>query len=186
MIEAVGWEYFDVFFRRCSELLRPHGLFLLQAIGVDDRAYAAEKSSRTFATELIFPGGCLPSLEVIQRCVVRNTDMRTVWLDDISASYALTLRHWRERFWPPRPSSSASATTSASAALGDVSGDLRGRLPRGADRRPPDPVREARMARRARAVRRRRRPSGSGRRRSDPVARQRLLPRLGVIDDRPR
>ena len=98
MIEAVGWEYFDVFFRRCSELLRPHGLFLLQAIGVDDRAYAAEKSSRTFATQLIFPGGCLPSLEVIQRCVARNTDMRTVWLDDISASYALTLRHWRERF----------------------------------------------------------------------------------------
>ena len=24
--------------------------------------------------------------------------MRTVWLEDISASYALTLRHWRERF----------------------------------------------------------------------------------------
>ena len=103
MIEAVGWEYFDLFFRRCSELLRPRGLFFLQAIGVDDRAYAAEKSSRTFATELIFPGGCLPSLEVIQRRVARHTDMRTVWLDDISASYALTLRHWRRRFIGAEP-----------------------------------------------------------------------------------
>ncbi len=98
MIEAVGWEYFDVFFRRCSELLHPRGLFFLQAIGFDDRAYEAEKATRSFASELIFPGGCLPSLEVIERCVARNTDMRTVWLDDISASYALTLRHWRERF----------------------------------------------------------------------------------------
>ena len=103
MIEAVGWEYFDVFFRRCSELLAPHGLFFLQAIGVDDRAYEAEKATRSFASELIFPGGCLPSLEVIQRCVARNTDMRTVWLEDISPSYALTLRHWRERFLDAEP-----------------------------------------------------------------------------------
>ena len=103
MIEAVGWEYFDLFFRRCSELLRPHGLFFLQAIAVDDRAYEAEKGSRTFATELIFPGGCLPSLEVIQRCVARHTNLRTVWLDDISPSYALTLRHWRERFLAAAP-----------------------------------------------------------------------------------
>ena len=98
MIEAVGWRYFDTFFRRCSELLEPHGLFFLQAIAVEDRAYEAEKRSRSFANELIFPGGCLPSLEVIQRCLAQVTDMRTVWLEDISPSYALTLRHWRERF----------------------------------------------------------------------------------------
>jgi cyclopropane-fatty-acyl-phospholipid synthase len=103
MIEAVGWQYFDTFFRRCSELLKPDGLFFLQAIAIDDRGYEAEKSSRSFATELIFPGGCLPSLEVIQRCVARNTDMRTVSVDDISASYALTLRHWRERFVAATP-----------------------------------------------------------------------------------
>ena len=36
MIEAVGWQYFDSFFRRCSELLEPDGLFFLQAI-VDRR-----------------------------------------------------------------------------------------------------------------------------------------------------
>ena len=98
MIEAVGWQYFDVFFRRCSELLEPHGLFFLQAIVVEDQAYAAEKRARSFANELIFPGGCLPSLEVIQRCLARDTDMRTVWLEDISPSYVLTLHHWRERF----------------------------------------------------------------------------------------
>ena len=45
MIEAVGWQYFDVFFRRCAELLRPSGLMLLQAITVEDRAYELEKAN---------------------------------------------------------------------------------------------------------------------------------------------
>jgi cyclopropane-fatty-acyl-phospholipid synthase len=98
MIEAVGWEYFDLFFRRCSELLEPDGLMLLQAICIDDRAYEAEKATRSFANQLIFPGGCLPSVEVIHRCLASQTDMRAVWMEDISASYALTLRTWRQRF----------------------------------------------------------------------------------------
>ncbi len=98
MIEAVGWEYFDTFFERCSALLAPHGLMFLQAIAIDDRAYEAEKSARSFSNTLIFPGGCLPSLGAIQRSVIRRTDMRPVWLDDIGPSYVLTLRHWRQRF----------------------------------------------------------------------------------------
>jgi cyclopropane-fatty-acyl-phospholipid synthase len=98
MIEAVGWQYFETFFGRCSALLEPHGLFFLQAIAVEDGAYEAEKTARSFANRLIFPGGCLPSLEAIQSCLARATDMRTVWLEDISPSYVLTLRHWRERF----------------------------------------------------------------------------------------
>ncbi len=98
MIEAVGWQYFGTYFRCCSELLEPHGLFFLQAIVVEDGAFEAEKRSRSFANELIFPGGCLPSLEVIQRDLASQTDFRTVWLDDISPSYVLTLRRWSERF----------------------------------------------------------------------------------------
>jgi cyclopropane-fatty-acyl-phospholipid synthase len=103
MIEAVGWEYFDRFFRRCSELLKPDGLMFLQAICIDDRAYEAEKSTRSFANQLIFPGGCLPSVERIHRCLASQTDMRDVWLADISPSYALTLRTWRERFTAAAP-----------------------------------------------------------------------------------
>ena len=98
MIEAVGWQYFELFFRRCSELLEPDGLFLLQAIVIDDRLYEIEKAARSFANTLIFPGGCLPSVEVIQRSVARQTDMSTVWLDEIGAHYARTLELWRERF----------------------------------------------------------------------------------------
>src|SRR5829696_1325456 len=98
MIEAVGRQYFDEFFRRCSELLEADGLFFLQAIVIDDRLYDAEKAARSFANTLIFPGGCLPSVEVIQRCIARETDMSTVWMEDIGAHYARTLELWRERF----------------------------------------------------------------------------------------
>jgi cyclopropane-fatty-acyl-phospholipid synthase len=98
MIEAVGWEWFDAYFRHCSRLLGPAGLFFLQSIVIADAAYEHEKRTRSFANQVIFPGGCLPSVESIQRSIARETDLRTVALEDISASYVLTLRAWRERF----------------------------------------------------------------------------------------
>jgi cyclopropane-fatty-acyl-phospholipid synthase len=98
MIEAVGWQYFDEYFRTCSRLLRPGGEMLLQAIVIGDDAYEAEKASRSFIRELVFPSGCLPSIRVIDDCLGRVTDMRRQQLDDLTPHYAETLRQWRERF----------------------------------------------------------------------------------------
>jgi cyclopropane-fatty-acyl-phospholipid synthase len=98
MIEAVGWQRIGTFFAQCSELLAPNGAMLLQAITIDDRAYEVEKASRSFANTYIFPGGCLPSLEVIARNVARRTDMQTVHLDDLTPHYVETLRRWRQNF----------------------------------------------------------------------------------------
>jgi len=44
---------------------------------------------------MIFPDGCLPSLEVISNCVAGQTDMRFIGLEDITAHYVPTLRAWR-------------------------------------------------------------------------------------------
>jgi cyclopropane-fatty-acyl-phospholipid synthase len=98
MIEAVGWQYFPTFFRRCSELVANDGVMLLQAIVIDDRAYQVEKAGKSFINTYIFPGGCLPSLEIISRSVARVTDFREIHLEDITAHYATTLECWRERF----------------------------------------------------------------------------------------
>jgi cyclopropane-fatty-acyl-phospholipid synthase len=98
MIEAVGWRGFGVFFAKCSELLAPGGAMLLQAITIDDRAYEVEKASRSFMNTYIFPGGCLPSLEVIARNVARRTDLQVAGLDDLTAHYVETLRRWRHNF----------------------------------------------------------------------------------------
>jgi cyclopropane-fatty-acyl-phospholipid synthase len=98
MIEAVGWRHYGAFFAKCSQLLAPHGAMLLQAITIDDRIYEAEKAARSFINTRIFPGGCLPSLEVIARSVARRTDMQQLDVEDITAHYVHTLRRWRENF----------------------------------------------------------------------------------------
>jgi cyclopropane-fatty-acyl-phospholipid synthase len=98
MIEAVGWRYFDTYFRRCAQLLNANGAMLLQAITIEHSAYEVEKDGRSFMKDLIFPGGCLPSLEVISRCVARTGALSTVDVEDFTPHYVRTLRCWRERF----------------------------------------------------------------------------------------
>jgi cyclopropane-fatty-acyl-phospholipid synthase len=98
MIEAVGWQDFPTYFRRCSRLLKPDGAMLLQAIVIDDDAYELEKASRSFISRYIFPGGCLPSVGEIRRCLEAETDLAETWLADIGLDYARTLAIWRERF----------------------------------------------------------------------------------------
>jgi cyclopropane-fatty-acyl-phospholipid synthase len=103
MVEAVGWVHLDTYFRVCSELLKPEGTMLLQAIVHPDSVFRVEKASTGFINTYIFPGGSLPSLAAIERSLARGTDLRTVHLDDITPHYARTLREWRERFlaaWP--------------------------------------------------------------------------------------
>jgi cyclopropane-fatty-acyl-phospholipid synthase len=39
MIEAVGKKYLPTFFKKCTSLLKPNGLMLLQSITIDDRRY---------------------------------------------------------------------------------------------------------------------------------------------------
>ncbi|MGV1049997.1 MAG: class I SAM-dependent methyltransferase [Solirubrobacterales bacterium] len=99
MIEAVGWQYFDEYFRRCDELLTDDGAMLLQAITIRDDIYEIEKAAKSFANTHVFPGGCLPSEGLISSCLNRVTSMRQVWIDDITAHYPPTLAAWRERFF---------------------------------------------------------------------------------------
>ena len=98
MIEAVGWRDFPTYFQKCSSLLKPEGSMLLQAITIDDDAYELEKASRSFISRYIFPGGCLPSMGEIGRCLGSFTDMTVAWKDEIRIDYARTLTEWRRRF----------------------------------------------------------------------------------------
>ncbi len=96
MIEAVGHQYYDAYFRKCSALLKPQGAMLLQAITIADQRYEAAKHSVDFIQRYIFPGSCIPSVAAITDAVARVTDMRLVDLKDIGPDYAMTLQRWRE------------------------------------------------------------------------------------------
>ncbi len=98
MIEAVGHKYYKTYFQKCSSLLKPEGLMLIQAITIADQRYMQAKKSVDFIQKYIFPGGCLPSNEVIAKNVSKHTDLQIVGLEDITSHYARTLREWRERF----------------------------------------------------------------------------------------
>ena len=98
MIEAVGHQYYDAYFRQCSALLKPHGLMALQAITIADWAYRQHVNTVDFIKRYIFPGGCLPSVTAITDAVARATDLRLVHLEDIGPHYVRTLQEWRRRF----------------------------------------------------------------------------------------
>ncbi|MGC9221171.1 MAG: class I SAM-dependent methyltransferase [Solirubrobacteraceae bacterium] len=103
MIEAVGWQNIGRFLGACSSFLTAGGAMLLQAITIDDRAYQVEKASRSFIKRYIFPGGTLPSVQVLTGALARRTDMQTMGVTDLTAHYVTTLQHWRRRFlanWP--------------------------------------------------------------------------------------
>ena len=97
MIEAVGHDHFDMFFRCCGERLKPEGMMLLQAITIADHRYEAARRSVDFIKRYIFPGCCIPSVAAMSASVARATDLRLFHLEDIGPHYALTLRAWRER-----------------------------------------------------------------------------------------
>ena len=98
MIEAVGHEYYHQYFKTCAALLKPEGLMLLQAITIPDQRYEYARKSVDFIQRYIFPGGCLPSHEVIMKSIRAYTDMRLVDMHEIGMDYARTLEQWRERF----------------------------------------------------------------------------------------
>lgn len=98
MIEAVGHEFYATYFAKCSSLLKDHGLMLIQAITIPDQRFEYAKNSVDFIKKYIFPGGCLPSIQEISRCLSKYTDMLMVHMEDIGEHYADTLAIWADRF----------------------------------------------------------------------------------------
>ncbi|HWH04153.1 MAG TPA: class I SAM-dependent methyltransferase, partial [Gemmatimonadales bacterium] len=97
MIEAVGHQYLDGFFRVCADRLKPDGLFALQAITIQDRFYHAALHEVDFIKAYIFPGSFIPSRAVLAESAA-FTDLTLVDLHDLTPHYAETLKHWRENF----------------------------------------------------------------------------------------
>ena len=99
MIEAVGFEYLDDFFRVCSERLKEDGLMCLQAITIADQVFDRYRRSLDFIRSHVFPGSCLTSVAAMTASLARATDLRLFHLEDITPHYVKTLKLWRERFW---------------------------------------------------------------------------------------
>jgi cyclopropane-fatty-acyl-phospholipid synthase len=98
MIEAVGYEFWPIYFRTLDERLRPGGRVGLQAITMmHDRMWAA-RDTYTWILKYIFPGGLIPSVESIERTVASDTRLTVLDRRAFGLHYAQTLRLWREKF----------------------------------------------------------------------------------------
>lgn len=103
MIEAVGHQFYDTYFRKVSELLKPDGMALIQAITIADQRFEAAKKSVDFIQRYIFPGSNIPSNTAMLNSITKVSDLRLTDLQDIGPHYATTLRMWRENFFSEIP-----------------------------------------------------------------------------------
>lgn len=103
MIEAVGEEYWETYFRQIDHLLAPGGSVAIQAILMEHHRLLATKNSWGWIQKYIFPGGLIPSLQAIRDVTRDSTTLRVERVHSFGTDYAETLRRWRETFvasWP--------------------------------------------------------------------------------------
>ncbi|MFJ3235022.1 class I SAM-dependent methyltransferase [Streptomyces sp. NPDC086787] len=98
MIEAVGAEFWPVYFRTLDERLAPGGRAALQAITMPHERMLASRDTYTWIQKYVFPGGLIPSTRGIEEAVRDHTGLTVVARDAFGAHYAETLRLWREEF----------------------------------------------------------------------------------------
>ena len=98
MIEAVGHQFYDTYFGTVSRLLKPDGKAVIQSITMTDQRYEQARDAVDFIKRYIFPGGCLPSLNVISNALANVTDMQLSGLRDITRDYADTLQDLARHF----------------------------------------------------------------------------------------
>jgi len=97
MIEAVGQNYLDGYFKTIKSNLSDGGNAAIQAITIDDNLFDRYKNKQDFIQKYIFPGGFLPNKNSINKYVSDNglaVNSYISYADD----YANTLEIWREEF----------------------------------------------------------------------------------------
>jgi len=98
MLEAVGHEFLEIYFKRCHELLKKGGLLAIQVITCPDSRYDSLRNGVDWIQKHIFPGTLLPSVSAINKAVNNTGDLSLIDLKEIGLHYAKTLASWKQSF----------------------------------------------------------------------------------------
>lgn len=98
MLEAVGADYYEPYFRKCHEVLKKNGIVALQVITCPDSRFEQLKNGVDWIQKHIFPGSLLPSVAALNHAVNTTGDMTLVDLKDLGLHYARTLHTWFDNF----------------------------------------------------------------------------------------
>ena len=97
MIEAVGQNYLESYFKTIKNNLSDNGRAAIQAITIDDNIFDRYKTKTDFIQKYIFPGGFLPSKSIIDKYVSEN-GLTIKSYDSYADHYSNTLAIWRNEF----------------------------------------------------------------------------------------
>ena len=97
MIEAVGQNYLESYFKTIKDNLSGGGKAAIQAITIDDNLFDRYKNKQDFIQKYIFPGGFLPNKNSINRYVSDNGLTVNSYIS-YADHYANTLSIWRNEF----------------------------------------------------------------------------------------
>ena len=97
MIEAVGQNYLESYFKTIKDNLSHDGRAAIQAITIDDNMFDRYKNKTDFIQKYIFPGGFLPSKNIINKYVSEN-GLAIKSYDSYADHYSDTLAIWRNEF----------------------------------------------------------------------------------------
>ena len=97
MIEAVGQNYLESYFKTIKKNLSTDGRAAIQAITIDDSLFDRYKTKQDFIQKYIFPGGFLPSKNSLNKYVSDN-GLTIKSYDSYADHYANTLAIWKNEF----------------------------------------------------------------------------------------
>jgi cyclopropane-fatty-acyl-phospholipid synthase len=97
MLEHVGVDFYDTYFKRCAELLTDDGVILVHAIGRSE----GPDATNPWIAKYIFPGGYIPALSEVLPAIER-AGLLVCDIEILRLHYAETLKAWRERFMARR------------------------------------------------------------------------------------
>ena len=97
MIEAVGQNYLESYFKTIKNNLSNNGKAAIQAITIDDALFDRYKNKQDFIQKYIFPGGFLPNKNSINRYVSDN-GLTIKSYESYADHYSNTLALWRKEF----------------------------------------------------------------------------------------
>ena len=97
MFEAVGEAHWPRYFDTVRERLTRGGAAALQIITISEDRFENYRRSADFIQRYIFPGGMLPSVDIL-RSQFDRAKLKFEGANMFGESYAQTLRHWRGRF----------------------------------------------------------------------------------------
>ena len=97
MIEAVGQNYLESYFKTIKNNLSNNGKAAIQAITIDDALFDRYKNKEDFIQKYIFPGGFLPNKNSINKYVSDN-GLAIKSYESYADHYSNTLSIWRDEF----------------------------------------------------------------------------------------